>query len=179
MKTKVVLSLFFAFRAATACDCEVATVEQSTNYVDVIFRGTITEIKKQTVYFSVARVWKGNVEKVFTMPEFRETTFCIGFWPRQLRVGNELLVDAKWYKYKEETSKTKGDYFTDICTRTQFANDAKEDFSKLGPGFLPLEVRQPHVLIWTLLGLALFGVIGGWFLFQRPSRRSLNPNGQH
>jgi hypothetical protein len=97
------------------------------------------------------------------MPELRETGACVGFWSNHLRVGNDLLVYA---------SQLKGSYVTDICTRTQFAKDAGEDFSQLGLGLPPPELRQSHFLIWTLLGVALLGV-GTWMLFQRFPRRSL------
>ena len=167
MKMKSFLFLAIGFRMATACSCSPSSVEQSEKSADVIFRGTITDIKDSIVYFQVARAWKGNVGKLFTMPEVRETTGCIGFWPDHLRVGNDLLVYAKLYE--STTSKT-GVYLTDICTRTRFAEDAGVDFWRLGP--------EPHFRICVLLSLALFG-IGGSLLSRRfplkfPENPSLN-----
>lgn len=140
------------------------------NYSDLVFRGTISDIKKSTVYFQVARVWKGNVTKVFTMADFSETSACVGFWPAHLRIGNDLLVYAKWLESRD--SGTKGAYFTNICTRTRFTKDAGEGFSELGPSSPPPDLRQSHFAGLSLLGLAVLGV-GAWLLFRQSHRRSV------
>ncbi len=62
------------------------------------------------------------------MPEFRETSACIGFSPALLQVGNDLLIYAQY---------SNGAYFTDICLRTQLAKNARHDFKSLGAGRPP------------------------------------------
>jgi hypothetical protein len=172
MKTAFVLFLAIGFRAATATECDCpSSVGEAKKYADAIFRGTITDIREKTVYFQIARVWKGNVTKVFTMPEVRdsEMNVCVGFLPDHLRVGNDLLVYAN---RSEPTISKTDDYRVNACSRTNFAKDAGFDFAELGPGFPPLELRQSHVLIWVLLSLALFVMIGGWLLSRTLPRHS-------
>lgn len=123
----------FYATAAVACDCDVPSVAQARKDADVVFRGTVSEINAGTVLFRVSRVWKGAVRRAFTMPELRETSACLGFWPRHLQVGNELLVYANWLPPKAKD----GAYFTSICTRTRLLKDASEDLLKLGAGGLP------------------------------------------
>ena len=137
MKTAMALGLVAALRIGSACSCAAPSVAEAKKYADVVFRGVITEIKDQTVFFHVSRKWKGQVSRTFTMPEFRETSACLGFWPSLLDVGNELLVYAQWLPPKSEPKSEGGAYFTSICTRTRLAKDAREDFSKLGPGSSP------------------------------------------
>ncbi len=83
--------------------------------------------------FRVVRVWKGDVRATFDMPEFRETSACLGFWPKHLRVGADLVV----YANRLPPGAKDAEYFTDICTRTRFTNEANEDIAKLGAGWRP------------------------------------------
>jgi hypothetical protein len=173
MIKRCVLFLAIGVRVVTANECVCPySVEEATNYADAIFHGTITDIREKTVHFQAVRVWKGNVKRSFTMTEIRESEInpCIGFLPDHLRVGNDLLVYAKRFR---STTSNPGAYFINSCSRTNFANDAGFDFLQLGPGHLPLELRQSHVLVWVLVGVAMFGVIGGWLLIRRFPRRSV------
>ncbi len=100
---------------------------------EVVFRGTITEISAGNVVFRVDRVWKDDVGPTFNMPDFRETSACLGFWPAYLQIGNDLLVYAE-----RIPPGSKGDpYITSICTRTNLSSAASEDFKKLGRGKPP------------------------------------------
>jgi hypothetical protein len=174
MKAALVLFLAIGPRVAIATECVCpSSVEEATKYADAIFRGTITDIREKIVYFQVVRAWKGNVSKVFTMPESRESESemnpCVGFLPDHLRVGNDLLVYANRFR---STTSNPGAYFINSCSRTNFAKDAGFDFLQLGPGNLPLELRQSHLLIWALLGVATVGA-GGWLLYWRLPRQSM------
>jgi hypothetical protein len=133
MKAGLVGCIFAAVQAATACSCNMPSVQEAKKYADIVFRGTITEIKNGTVFFRVARKWKGNVSRNFPMPEFRETSACLGFWPDFLTVGKDLLV----YAQRLPPSSKDGAYFTSICTRTREAKDARTDFFWLGFGSKP------------------------------------------
>lgn len=115
---------------ALGCDCAHVSVKQAKKWADVVFRGSITDISGGKVVFRVERVWKGNIGRTFEMPELREEAACIGFWPSQLKVGNDLLVYAKWQPFGSRD----GAYFTNICTRTRLSSGAGEDFRKLGRG---------------------------------------------
>jgi len=70
------------------------------------------------------------------MPALEETSACVGFWPPFLKVGNDLLVYASRIQGHSE-------YFTNICTRTALAADAK-DFDELGPGEEPKQPKAPE-----------------------------------
>ena len=124
---RLVLCLMASSGSAIACSCFLPSVADAKKDAEVVFQGTITEIKDSTVFFRVARKWKGQVSRVFTMPDARETGACRGFEPKLLSVGNDLLV----YANRLPDSKD-GAYFTSICTRTGLAKKAREDFGKLG-----------------------------------------------
>lgn len=59
----------------------------------------------------------------------QESTFCVGFSPGLLEVGNDLI----FYAFKIGS---KGEYVTDICSRTNLAGTSK-DFADLGWGRRP------------------------------------------
>ena len=100
---------------------------EAKKHADIVFRGTIIDIRDRTVFFRVDRKWKGNVGRDFTMPEIRESSGCVGFWSSLLKVGSDLLVyGQRGLNFKRE------DYFTSICTRTREAKDAWWDFFWLG-----------------------------------------------
>jgi hypothetical protein len=137
----------FAFQSvsAYACSCVAITVDQARSDAEVVFRGTITDLRdadhppaigpllvrdtKKVAVFSVSRVWKGQVGPIFEMPAVEETSACTGFVPSLLKIGNDLLVYAKRFPGTSE-------YYTNICTRTGFAKVAK-DLDELGPGTEP------------------------------------------
>jgi hypothetical protein len=74
------------------------------------------------------------------MPAYEETSTCWGFWPRLLRVDNDLLVYAK--RWDGETPGTFR-FETSICSRTALARDNK-DLAELGAGYEP--GRSPELL---------------------------------
>lgn len=116
--------------AAFGCTCSALPVSQQIRGAEVVFRGTITEIREGVVHFRVVRVWKGNVAQTFEMPEFTETSACVGFLPSWLFEGNDLLVFA--WRYPGDN-----DYFTALCSGTSLASQAGETLAKLGKGRAP------------------------------------------
>lgn len=142
--------LFCTLGLCYACNCTEPSVEAKRDYAEIIFRGTIVELRdsskpadispgfardtKKVVVFKVTRVWKGHVGQTFEMPGIEETSACIGFWPDFLKVGQDLLVYASRFG--------SSDYRTSICGRHKPAKDAEKDFKTLGPGKEP-ERSQP------------------------------------
>jgi hypothetical protein len=134
---------------ASPCGCIEAPVRSKFDHANIVFRGTIVELKAvavgtglssgfgndtgKTVVFRVTRVWKGEVAETFSMPEFLETSACIGFWPSYVKVGNELLVYAREFG--------KGSYVTSICGSHKLVKDAEKDFKELGDGRPPSKPR--------------------------------------
>ena len=128
-----------------ACDCTEPTVQAKRDHAELIFRGTIVELRdssgpdrispglardtKKTAVFKVTRVWKGQVGQTFEMPGIEETSGCIGFWPSFLKVGEDLLVYASRFGGS--------DHLTSICGGHKPAKDAEKDFKVLGPGKEP------------------------------------------
>lgn len=139
--TKFVFLVYLVWNAASAlgCDCVPVSLNEAKAMAEVVFRGTITDIHEGNVSFRVERVWKGNVGRTFAMPDFPESSACIGFLPKWLRVGNDLLVfAARLHRYPGDN-----DYFTSICTRTSLASEAGDAFEKLGRGRLPRNAPTP------------------------------------
>jgi hypothetical protein len=139
--TKIVFLVYLAWNAASAlgCDCVPSSLNESKAGAEVVFRGTITDIRDGKVSFRVDRVWKGHVGHTFDMVDFRESSACIGFLPKWLQVGNDLLVFAwRLHRYPGDN-----DYFTNICTRTSLASEAGDALEKLGNGRLPRNSPGP------------------------------------
>ena len=114
--------MMFVLGTVYGCGCTEPAVEAKKKSADVVFRGTIVELKnsdrpltipttavddtRKIAVFRVIRVWKGEVGEMFEMPAVRETSACIGFWPAYLNVGSELIVYA---------NKMGSEYYTRIC----------------------------------------------------------------
>jgi len=138
---KIVMLVYLASNATSAfgCDCAPSSLNEAKAGAEVVFRGTITDIRGGKMSFRVDRVWKGNLGRNFEMPDFPETSACIGFWPQLLQVGNDLLVFAwRLHRYPGDN-----EYFTDICTRTNLASEAGDALKKLGRGNPPRNSPAP------------------------------------
>jgi len=97
MMTRMILFGWLVVRFAAGCeiDCKPESVNHALKREDIVFRGTILEITKSQVIFSVAQVWKGTLPKVFAMPKILSTGPCIlGFFEPRMKVGSDLLVYA-------------------------------------------------------------------------------------
>lgn len=145
MIAKLLVLALTAVAVCQACDCIPPKVESKRDRSDVVFRGTILEVRdssaasgippgfardmKKTVVFKVMRVWKGKVGPTFEMPAIEEIGACTGFTSDALRVGQDLLVYA--------SRDASGQYVTSICGFHELAKDATEDFRKLGRGREP------------------------------------------
>ena len=139
--TKAVVLVYLAGSAAIAlgCECVPLSLNEAKARAEVVFRGTIIDIRGGNLSFRVDRVWKGTVGHTFDMPDFPETSACIGFLPKLLQVGNDLLVFAwRLHRYQGDN-----EYFTDICTRTSLASEAGDTLKKLGRGNLPRNSPAP------------------------------------
>jgi hypothetical protein len=80
------------------------------------------------------------------MPAYEEEAACWGFWPRFLKVGNELLVYAT--RWPGDSSGTFL-YMTNICSRTAFV-EGNKDLDYLGAGFEPQSEwrrQTPYLLL--------------------------------
>jgi hypothetical protein len=143
---KVALLAALSLAPAFACTCLSHPVRTKRKNSDIIFRGTIVELRGtvksttpnlaldmgKTVVFKVSRVWKGKVGTTVEMHAWAETSGCVGFNENYLVVGNELLVYA---------SGKAGQYSTDICGDHMLTNDAAKDLAELGPGREPRPAR--------------------------------------
>jgi hypothetical protein len=145
LKSILTVILGLSFGTACACDCKEPSVQIKRDHSDVIFRGTIIDLRNSEnaagvdpgsfhdlgniVVFRVTQVWKGNVGQIFEMPAVEETSMCAGFWPDYIKVGTDLLVYAlHWGNFG---------YVTGICGGHKLAKDAHKDFKALGPGKIP------------------------------------------
>jgi hypothetical protein len=151
MKPKLLAALVLCNAMAYGCDCQIMSIAVAKAQAEVIFRGTIIELREsrkrldylaafgrdtgKIAVFRVTRVWTGEVGETFEMPAVAETAACWGFWPSFLKVGNDLLVYASRFPGGAE-------YSTNVCTRTAVAKDTK-DFDELGPGAEPKKPREP------------------------------------
>jgi hypothetical protein len=137
MKAAFLICAAWSVSVALGCDCGTQSVKDAKKGADVIFRGRITEIRAGKVVFRVDRVWKGNIGPTFNMPDFRETSACLGFLSDYLQVGNDLLV----YAARIPPDSKGAEFYTSICTRTKLSASASEDFKKLGRGKAPLSLQ--------------------------------------
>jgi len=129
----VVVSLVFP-HIGNACSCapplpgqgDVAIQEDLKNS-DIVFHGKIVAHRDGVAVFRVYEYWKGNIKGTADVQWRRgDRGDCNGFWPRDLKVGNELLVFAR--KGRD------GVYRTDICLPTGLASTRQNILRVLGPG---------------------------------------------
>lgn len=145
---RLCLAIALVVATAYACDCMEPSVQDKKEYADVIFRGTIIELRDgkaatdlesgwvrdtgKMAVFRISQVWKGDVGETFEMPAVEETSACVGFWRDYLKVGADLLVYAR---------RIRSGYYTSICGSHKPAKDASgkdaKDFKVLGPGAAP------------------------------------------
>jgi hypothetical protein len=142
MFSRVSALLLAAVSTCVACDCNEPSVDFKRNHADIIFRGTIVELRSSSkpsgisgirdlnkiAVFRVSRVWNGTVDRRFEMPAVEEAAACVGFWPDFLKVGEDLLVYARLQG---------SEYVTGICGQHKPAKLAEKDFKALGPGREP------------------------------------------
>lgn len=139
---------------AQACNCREPKVQFKKDHSDVVFRGTIIELRdsdkaagisagwgrdtKKIAVFRVSRVWKGEVGQTFEMPAVEETSMCLGFWPNALMLGADLLI----YADRSQVLGREDEYYTSICGFHKSARGSK-DLRKLGPGEDRLKPKSP------------------------------------
>ncbi len=147
------LAVVLGGSAAYGCDCTEPSVKVKRDHSDIVFRGTIMELRaskaavplselglgndtSEIAVFRVGRIWKGDVGETFEMPAFVETSACMGFWPDFLHVGSELIVYA---------TRRGSVYYTQICGFHKPVRDDKgrvvKDVAELGPGKPPKKKR--------------------------------------
>ena len=132
LRSACLLVLVSMSARAMQCDCVDIGVQRLTHVSDIVFRGTVVEFRgsgdDRIVIFDVSRVWKGRVTKRFEMLAIE--TPCIGFVPRSLRVGNELLVFAS--RRKKMYLQPPNVYFSQHCGTREVK--AVSDLRVLGDG---------------------------------------------
>lgn len=123
-----------AAQTAFCCEMIVPSVKGAVKRAEIVFRGSIAEIRESEIVFHVDRVWKGHVPAVFAMPGIVwSSTPCMpGFFQGHVRDGAELLVYARRTPYLNIAG-----YVTDAGSRTTLVQDASEDLRKLGRGRPP------------------------------------------
>jgi hypothetical protein len=99
MAVRFLVVFFFSIRVIAQCDDIELSVNQAKRLSEVVFQGTVEELKgsgvNRTVTFRVSRVWKGHVGTTFTMPAIEtQGGLCTAFWAGLLVPGNELVVYA-------------------------------------------------------------------------------------
>jgi hypothetical protein len=118
----------------TACSCAVSPpgkedikFQEDLNTSDWVFRGKIVAHRDGAAVFRVYEYWKGNIKGDAKVQWRRgDRGDCNGFWPDDLKVGNELLVFARKGRF--------GIYRTSICLPTGLASTAQNVLRALGPG---------------------------------------------
>ena len=129
------LLLFISLpKTGTACTCappipgeQGRMIREQIDRSDIIFRGEIVAHKGGVVVFRVHEQWKGNLSDNVRLEWRRgDRGDCDGFWPNDLKIGNDLLVFA--------TKGKDGVYRTDICFPTGIAANAGKVLQDLGPG---------------------------------------------
>jgi hypothetical protein len=128
-----VLTLPFA-RICTACSCapsipgqENLKTQADIKASDIVFRGELIAHRGGVAVFLVHDKWKGNLGKEVKLEWRRgDRGDCNGFWPDDLKVGNELVVFAR--------KGHGGVYRTSICLPTMLASTAQKLLDELGPG---------------------------------------------
>ncbi len=94
---------------------------------DIVFHGELIAHRGGVAVFRVHEEWEGNLgNKVKVEWRRGDRGDCYGFWPDDLKVGNDLLVFAR--------RGHDGVYRTSICLPTMLASTAQGVLRELGPG---------------------------------------------
>lgn len=128
-----ILSLPVAIILA-ACTCVPAApgkqdirFQEQLKSADIVFRGKLIAHRSGMAVFKVHEEWKGNLGKQVEIEWRRgDRGDCSGFWPDDLKIGNELIVFARKGRFRV--------YRTNICLPTMLASDAQGMLRALGPG---------------------------------------------
>ena len=94
---RVALLFVIAVQTALCCDLVLPSVKGAIKNAEIIFRGSVEEIRDAEIVFRVDRVWKGRVPGVFVMPNvvWILTRLSPRFYHGHVKVGAVLLVYAK------------------------------------------------------------------------------------
>ena len=135
LRISVLLLISLGFPCVgTACSCALAPPGQEDvkfqevlKNSDLVFRSKIVAHRDGAAVFRVYEYWKGNIKSNAEVQWRRgDRGDCNGFWPDDLKVGNELLVFARKGRF--------GVYRTSICLPTGLASTAQNALRVLGPG---------------------------------------------
>jgi hypothetical protein len=131
---RLIFILLVGLQSALCCELEVLSVKRAVKAAEIVFRGSIVEVRDAEILFRVDRVWKGRVPPVFSMPKLVWIgSPCLpGFSRDNVRPGAELLVYARHLKDWGVEG-----YVTAAGSRTRLVQNATEDLSRLGRGRPP------------------------------------------
>jgi hypothetical protein len=91
-----------------ACSCIGPKANEALRESDIVFRGKLVAHRDGAAVFQVHEQWKGKLGSYVELEWRRgDRGDCDGFWSRDLKVGNELLVFA--------SKGADGIYRTSIC----------------------------------------------------------------
>jgi hypothetical protein len=121
-------------RICTACSCapsipgqENLKTQADFKASDIVFRGELIAHRGGVAVFRVHEQWKGKLGSEVKLEWRRgDRGDCNGFWPDDLKVGNDLLVFAR--------KGHDGVYQTSICLPTMLASAAQKLLGELGHG---------------------------------------------
>jgi len=121
---------FTVVEVGSACSCAPSSVQERMRLSEIVFRGELVAHRSGSAVFHVREYWKGNLENSVELEWRRgDRGDCNGFWPEDLKVGNDLLVFA--------TRSRDGIYRTSICLPTTPFVSANKILQELGPGEIP------------------------------------------
>lgn len=135
--TRLAILCFLSLPVATplaACKCAPAVpgkqdikFQDELNSADIVFRGKLIAHRSGMAVFRVDEGWKGKLKKRVEIEWRRgDKGGCSGFWPDDLKIGNELIVFAIKGRFRV--------YRTNICLPTTLASEAQGMLRALGPG---------------------------------------------
>lgn len=140
---RVAFILLIGLRTALCCTVISPSVKGAVKQADIVFRGTIAEIRDAEIVFQAERVWKGHIPPRFAMPRivWSSTPCNPGFYEPDVRLGAELLVYAR----RGIPGWNFQGYVPGPGSRTALVQNALEDLRKLGRGRPPTTdvIRRP------------------------------------
>lgn len=169
------LMLPFMPKSVFACSCATApTAAEAIEKADSVFAGEVIGISDdqdekgfpaKLVHIQASSIWKGPSQTVMNISTSAGGASC-GY---DFSLGKSYLV----YAYK-----TGDGYKTDICTRTQLLEKAKEDLSVLGQGAAPAsdeatESNPTSVVTKIILFAVALGLIAVNLMFLQKQRKKI------
>lgn len=119
----VLVVLLMGASHASACACEIPSVDESFDTSDAVFTGRVTKARKSKWTIAVNRVWKGEVKETILLKDSHAGSSCSSKY-----AANESYL----FFVRSEVKGKRKIYFTRPCQWSTKLKSIQEDLGEKG-----------------------------------------------